>query len=177
MPKLTDKRQALQREALRVKSALDDFADLARPKSRPPAAGSMAFGTAAAASPMIAPIVAKKSIERPIPTERIRITDPLPQDVQSAGDDFFGEMNDDAVSSMDSRSQIDSSDSDGSDMTFTPGISDDFREGFDSESDIPAKTSQDTLSVPVMSVSDNTPPNGSPRPTEAINDILDGFEW
>lgn len=150
MTQQPDIRVALQREAVRVRSALDDFAELAAPRKNK-----------------------KQSlVTNPLPAIRSDVDTrrEINHPHQSDGG-FFEDFDPDATNwSAESKSQTDSVD-------FSPGIGADFVEGFESESDIPQKTGQDTLTMPTASMNQDTPASGTPKPTESINDVLDGFEW
>jgi hypothetical protein len=152
--KLPNVRLALQREAQRVKSALDDFADLARPKRKavPPVWGG----------PEVRSVYPARA---PYPAEPAF-------DAGPGQDEFFGDFDPDGTGWA-----AESAAGESSDSNFSPGVGDDFAEGIESEMDIPGKVNQDTLSVPALARSDDTPADGTPKPTEAINDILDGFDW
>jgi hypothetical protein len=176
MTKPTDVREALHREASRVKSALSDFASLAGPRKKrfaaPEAEPAQAF---LPPSEFVPPAATAPRAGRPIELEPS----------ESLGD-WFNDDEQPAVSTPDNANDFFGSD-DGwqhasnpsvhSAPDFSPGSGDDFSEGFESELNVPAKTGQDTLSVPAIAATENTPADGMPQPQEAINDVLDGFDW
>lgn len=158
MTSKTDVREALQREAVRVKSALSDFAALASPRKKRIAEPADTPEPPPAAVPMGKPVALE-------PAESLGdwFDDDAPaESAPSGAGDFFG-----GGESWRGESETD----------FSPGSGADFSEGFEAEIDVPAKAGQETLSVPAIAVSENTPADGMPKPPEAINDVLDGFEW
>ncbi|MFO0937369.1 MAG: hypothetical protein U0798_12740 [Gemmataceae bacterium] len=162
-------RVALQKEAVRIKSALDDFADLAMPRKKrnatvePPAMStnsdlfsldSVHAASSHAGSSHAAPVLPESSHS------------------ESSEVNFFSDFDPDGSNWSEESQSFAESRND-----FNPGVGEDFFDGFESEVDVPGKTGQDTLSMPVATTNQDTPANGTPKPTEAINDILDAFEW
>lgn len=156
-------RVALQMEAVRIKSALDDFADLAAPRKKRNAASESTPATA----PMSMPEPERKPLPQPTPTDSF---DSQKQD--SSQVNFFSDFDPDGSAWSNESNSFAESNND-----FSPGVGEDFLDGFESEVDVPGKTGQDTLSMPMATTNQDTPANGTPKPTEAINDILDSFEW
>ena len=174
MKQSNDVRDALQREAARVKSALGDFTALAGPRKKKKtdsSAQALPFDPPVAYVP---PVAAKAAAPgKPIslePSETFGgwFDDDAPSAPPTPVNDFFG---------SDASWKGESNPSTFSTPDFDPGSGADFSEGFEAEVNLPAKAGQDTLSVPAMAVSENTPADGMPKPPEAINDVLDGFEW
>jgi hypothetical protein len=137
-----DEQKALANESRRVRSALDDLADLAGGKRRRAAAPPAPHGLVAESFPL--------PPQAQLPQAHLPPTAPAP-----AGDDWFA-------------------DDDG--LAFTASSSGEV--DFNSAPD----AAVDTLGIRAASTQD-TPAGGIvfPEPaapqSEAINDVLDGFEW
>jgi hypothetical protein len=181
MPAIRDERQALQKESQRVQAALDAFAELGLSRTkRKPAPARLPTGLAPASIPEMVwkdePAIARIQL-RPEPEPEPAPPPPVPD----VADGFFSDFDsgdqtwNPSLSSSPQESQSPPSEND-----FDPGSGLDFSEGFGAEINLEAKAGQDTAPIPQLS-EQNTPADGLPAPAspqgEAINDVLDGFNW